>query len=184
MLKRFDIDDNNAHNSLMFKLEGSEILAGDERLPYSKEIWGMYLLSYQSIGAQHKTLNDLLSDSTHWHVAWDEVGELCALVAYRATKGGLKAMAMASNGKVKGKASACLLMEQMKLDGFYGEFSGKPETIARRLGLSEVGVETARTLISHPIVPLAGGKAYLRPITGIGTHRKVMFGKPKMDVDN
>lgn len=164
----------------MFKLHGNAIIEGDDRKPYSWDVWQMYCLSYAAIGKQHKSLNDLISDSTHWHVAWDEVGDLVAVLMYRNTKGGLKGMAMASNGTIYGKAAACLLMEQLKVDGFYGEFSGKPESIARRLGLNVVSAEVAKSLVSHPIIPLADKQAYLHPISGIGTHRKVMFGRPKV----
>lgn len=160
-------------------LEGSVFLADDERLPFAQEIWHIYCQAYKNIGSQHKTIHELIHDSSVWHLAWNVVGECSAVLIYKRTPFGLKGIAVASNGTKQGKVAACALMEQLNQEGFYAELSGAPERIAYKLRIAVVEARKAQEFIRHPIVPVADGMAYLRPITGVGTHRKVMFGKPK-----
>ena len=161
-------------------LRGRARLTGDERLPYKFCAFEIYRKAYQSIGLQYADADSLFSDTHTWDVAWNEYGSMVAILAYKQTSHGLKGVVIASDGSTVGRKFTFTLMEELNTFGHYAELSGRPESIAHKLNISVVCANVARKLVSHPIVSVAGGKAYLRPIAGIGTRRKVMFGKPKV----
>lgn len=109
-------------------------------------------------------------------------GKISSVHLYK-LKHGRKAIGLGTNGTDQGKTDAKkTFQDDHKQKRAWGEYSGAPEHIQRKMGVPVVHNKHAKNLTGKDVELDPNGEHYKRKI-GQGVHTKVVMGHPKFDQD-
>lgn len=155
----------------------------DESDPDQTErIWDIYSLSYGSIGSQVGDPKELFSNfDLMFYKDVDGDSTIDSVLTFKRTHAGRKIVFLVSDGSSQGKrAMISKLADLLGKVGWYIEISGRPVQIMLSMGLRPiVDEQVVRDVLRKPLV-WKGNGAYDRVITGLGTHEKYLFGRPRL----
>ena len=159
------------------------------REKHRQEMHDMIHKSYAAIGgyAGHETGSDKESEAIYNDIdnslikAVKRNGKLTAINLYK-KQHGRKSIASATDGSDQGKED----FKKSKLEDHeqrraWGEVSGAPEHIQRKMGVPIVSNKRARELLNKDVDLDDDGEHYSRKIGG-HVHRKVIMGHPKKEI--
>ena len=158
------------------------------REKHRAEIHQMLHHSYKEIGGYggSKSGSKEESDKIHDDISHSIIkatkrkGKISSVALY-AKKHGRKAIGAATDGSNQGKMDYKKnKLEDHEQKRAWGEVSGAPEHIARKLGVPVVPNHRAEKLTGKKVTPDSDGEHYTRKI-GDHEHRKVIVGHPKED---
>jgi hypothetical protein len=152
----------------------------DDKKQYSKIVWDILEKSYEPIGGFKTAINpeELIQKSYLWKLVRKN-NEIVAVKIYR-KQFGLKSIAGGTNGTSEGKnALKKMMMQDMKMQNSWGEFSGAPEHILLKYGGAPIPNEEAKIALNKmgkKVLSLDDdGIHYTREIMG-KPYKKVMIG--------
>jgi tRNA nucleotidyltransferase/poly(A) polymerase len=144
-------------------------------------MWDLYSISYGGIGGQAASISSLMEQfDLVMHRDMDGDGEIDAFIGFKQTHAGNKLVLMGSDGTSRAKRDVIMKsMSLLKSSGWYAELSGKPAMLALQEGVPVVEDEQlVREVLRKPL-DWHGG-SYTRVISGLGSHKKWLFGRPNM----
>ena len=158
------------------------------RVQHRDEIHDLIHKSYSKIGGygglgsgskeESKAIHSDISNSLI--KATKRGGKISAVALYK-KQHGRKSIAAATNGTEQGKKDLIKTkLEDHEQKRAWGEVSGAPEHIQRKMGVPVIPSHRAKELLGKEVEHEPGGERYKRSIGG-HMHSKVIMGHPKSD---
>lgn len=150
------------------------------------EIALVYHLYRTQYGAIDEALNipmpEALLEFNRWILFSDEAGEIVAFACFKTTGAGLKLGAVASTGSASAKlALKSLVRRGLNVDGVFAEVSNGLERVVAGHA-PEVGATMIEAVLHKPVTLHEDGRHYEREITSVGVKRKLLVGRPYIDI--
>lgn len=131
---------------------------------------------------EHKAIHSDIHDPSHAIKVYRRDGKITHATIYKKTQYGRKIVAAGTDGTEQGKKDYYHSnKEDVKRPErhSYGEVSGAPEHVKRKLGARVVPNKEVEKIIGKPVEKHEDGEYYSRKIGG-QMHKKVMVGNPKI----
>lgn len=132
--------------------------------------------------AESKAIHSDIHDPNHAIKVYRRGGKITHATIYKKTQFGRKVVAAGTDGTEQGKKDYIHSnTEDIKRPDrhSYGEVSGAPENIKRKLGARVIPNKEVEKILGKPVEKHEGGEYYSRSIGG-QMHKKVMVGNPKV----
>lgn len=156
-----------------------------DKSAYAQSVWDILQSSYKFAGGFKTAVSpeELVHKSGLWKIV-TRGGEITAINIYQ-DQYGRKSIATGTNGTVRGTRDYMMLrLADKELGRAWGEVSGIPEKIMKKIGATPISSKYAVILTKHNILSYnEDGYHYTRLIQG-EPHEKIMYGTVNLSTND